>query len=214
MKKFVFLTAGTILLANPTFADDWSGLYVGVHGGSGSGVYTQGVSALDYVGVDVAVEGTIGGVTAGYNWNTGTFIYGFEADYSTGPNGVTPQGTGGRDVSCSRGDCNVSIDDFVTVRGRIGIETVGVLIYGTAGYATGNVTGGVYNSFEQGGGVASGWTAGVGAESDVFANTTAKLEYLHVDLGALPFGTGRNPDNTFDANGTFDVIRFGLNYQF
>jgi len=213
MKSFVLLTASAVLLAAPAFADDWSGFYAGIHGGSGSGTYTQGVSALDQTGVDVDVTGTIGGVTAGYNWNTGTLVYGVEVDYSTGPNGITPQGSEGPFWICGSGDCNVSIDDFITVRGRVGIEYGGVLMYGTAGYASGNITGGIYDSDQQGGGVASGWTAGAGIEFDVLANATGKIEILQVDLGAIPFGTNGDVE-TFDGVGSFSVVRFGLNYQF
>jgi outer membrane immunogenic protein len=64
-----------------------------------------------------------------------------------------------------------------------------------------------------------GWTAGAGIEYRLFTNLTAKLEYLHLDLGnqtvtlastttpGVFMGYGFNHEQV-------DIIRAGLNYQF
>ena len=214
MKLSMTIAFGCMLLVTPVNAEDWNGFYAGLNGSSATGSYLNGVSALDQEGVDIAVDGLIGGATIGYNWNAGTYVYGIEADYSTGPSGITPQGTNGPFWLCGSGDCNASIDDFGTVRARVGVVEEGSLIYATAGYAFGNVTGGIYDSPQQGGGQASGWAAGIGIETPIMENVTGKMEFLHVDLGAIPFGTGQASEDTFDGVGSFDVIRVGVNYQF
>jgi outer membrane immunogenic protein len=73
----------------------------------------------------------------------------------------------------------------------------------------------------------TGWALGGGVETKVFRGWTAKLEYLHVDLGgrtetiAVPlnaaFGaalnTGGSASVTTRTKVTDDVIRLGLNYK-
>ena len=58
-----------------------------------------------------------------------------------------------------------------------------------------------------------GWTVGAGIEAMIAPNWTAKVEYLHVDLGnigcsALACGIATN------VNFTTEVIRGGVNYKF
>jgi outer membrane immunogenic protein len=55
-----------------------------------------------------------------------------------------------------------------------------------------------------------GWAAGGGVEYAFNANWTAKLEYMHVDLG----WTSRNEAEDFKSNARFDAVRVGLNYKF
>ena len=62
----------------------------------------------------------------------------------------------------------------------------------------------------------AGWTIGGGIEAMLTPNSTAKLEYLYVDLGGGVFndvvpGFGIVPESIdFRAN----VVRAGLNYKF
>jgi outer membrane immunogenic protein len=73
----------------------------------------------------------------------------------------------------------------------------------------------------------TGWTVGGGVETKLFRGWTAKLEYLHVDLGgrtetfAVPinaafgaaFTTGGSAVVTTRTKVTDDVVRVGLNYK-
>lgn len=73
-----------------------------------------------------------------------------------------------------------------------------------------------------------GWTAGVGVETMLWGNWSAKFEYLHVDLGGVSdtvplapntvFGPaltgGFSGNTTTQAHITDDLIRVGLNYRF
>jgi outer membrane immunogenic protein len=58
-----------------------------------------------------------------------------------------------------------------------------------------------------------GWSAGAGVEAALAGNWTAKLEYLHVDLGSTTCGAGACSLPTrvgFHA----ETVRAGLNYRF
>lgn len=195
----------------PISVYDWSGFYVGAHAGYALGDYT--LFSGDEDGPPVDVDGLVGGATIGYNWQLENFVFGLEADISNGPDGITPQGTLTPGWSCRSGDCNAEIEYFGTVRGRIGVAVDRWLIYGTAGYAYGEVEGGIEDSEQQGGGSADGWAAGLGTEYGWTQNWTTKIEYLHVDLGDIPFGTG-DPSVPFEGDGDFDVVRLGINYKF
>jgi outer membrane immunogenic protein len=66
-----------------------------------------------------------------------------------------------------------------------------------------------------------GWAAGAGFEFSIWANWTAKLEYLHVDLGGQtvrlisppPSTPGVFIDYGFDRQ-RVDIVRAGINYRF
>jgi outer membrane immunogenic protein len=64
----------------------------------------------------------------------------------------------------------------------------------------------------------TGWTAGAGAEYAFNRNWSAKLEYLHVDLGNVSFGSAnpRNPAVVTALHSdevTEDIVRAGVNYK-
>ncbi len=140
-----------------------------------------------------------------------------------------------------------SLDYLGTVRGRIGyLFTPALLVYGTGGLAYGGVSlnvSGVQSvnplpggppPFQQavgfGGGTFSdarvGWTAGIGAEWKFRPKWSAKIEYLHYDLGVFQTTVGTTSEltiagttawiNATSARARFDgdVVRVGLNYLF
>jgi len=69
--------------------------------------------------------------------------------------------------------------------------------------------------------ISAGWTAGAGFEFKVAGNLTAKLEYLHVDLGGQTVTLISPPPSTpgvfigyrFDHE-RVDILRAGINYRF
>lgn len=135
---------------------DWTGVYIGAHGGKADGDYR--LIQSDGFGPTVDVDGFVGGGTIGYNWQQDGIVFGVEADISTGLDGTTPQGTSvpGGVVICGDGDCNTDVECFGTVRGRVGMANDRWLLYATGGFAWGEVEGGIFNSFQQGGGSAKG----------------------------------------------------------
>jgi outer membrane immunogenic protein len=59
----------------------------------------------------------------------------------------------------------------------------------------------------------AGWTIGAGVEAPLGGNWTAKIEYLHVDLGAVTVVPAIAPGSV-RSRVTDDVLRVGVNYQF
>jgi outer membrane immunogenic protein len=201
-----------------------------------------------FAGTDKAdLNGVIGGGQIGYNWQMQNWLVGLEADiqgsgergshYYNCPTGVcTPSTTLGGPLALVIIVPGVAvpfsvaqrIDWFGTVRGRVGfLATPNVLFYGTGGLAYGGV-----NTTESIGGpppagfantdTRVGWTVGAGVEGVISGNWTAKLEYLHVDLGTTSgsFLTpiAANPagfiSSNYSSHITDDIVRVGVNYRF
>jgi outer membrane immunogenic protein len=59
----------------------------------------------------------------------------------------------------------------------------------------------------------TGWTAGGGVEYGIDRNWSAKLEYLHVDLGTATFMGAASGTPTLNVPITDDIVRAGLNYR-
>jgi outer membrane immunogenic protein len=192
---------------------DWNGGYLGVTLGYGFGDYR--LQSPSGIGPNVDVDNVVFGATAGYNWQpSSSWLLGLEADINSGVDGKRRQGTQGPFWSCNTGDCNVDIDYFGTLRTRVGFTSDAFLLYGTGGLAFGGYDGGIKNSAQQGNHETNfGWTAGAGIEYGINPNLSVKLEYLHVDLGKLKFGTGIGTE-PFQGKGDFNVVRMGLNWHF
>ncbi len=214
-------------IAAPAPAPMWSGFYVGANVGYGWGnadnswnFFAQnaitlslscagpggGTNAFCASGSDSnSVNGVLGGVQAGYNYQMGGFVLGIETDiqgsgqsgdqtfttgFSTGT--VNPLGT----LSATY---TQELRWLGTTRGRIGITADRWLVYATGGAAYGEVSNnGTATATGIGAGCTAGvcplatwsgsatrvgWTAGVGIEGALGNNWSVKAEYLHVDLG-------------------------------
>ena len=165
---------------------------------SWAGPYLGGNIGWDWGSVDnnpTSPSGFVGGVQAGYNWQTGPWVLGVEGDI---------QVTGASDTFAP---WKFSNPWFGTVRGRAGYALNNILFYGTAGLAFGELKGETFGLTETH--TNAGWTAGVGAEFGLAQNWSAKLEYLYVDLN----------DSNFTITGAqngyrFGLVRAGVNYHF
>ena len=127
----------------------WTGFYIGGNFG-----YSLGRTNIGYVTpfANVAIthnpDSFIGGGQIGYNWQSGSFVFGFEADIayrhrnrgSTFFFGSTP--TAGAPFGSVAGDNTVFGTEqnwLGTVRGRLGFASGAWLVYGTGGFAYGDV---------------------------------------------------------------------------
>jgi outer membrane immunogenic protein len=215
------------VMIDPVYS--WTGFYVGGNAG-----YSWGRSRTDVSYFNTAtgapivppvgsilsnsfgMNGGIAGGQAGYNWQTGSWVLGLEADIQwSGERGSSafncagtvaggvclpgltflPAGATGTNLAVSE-----SLEWFGTVRGRAGfLATPSVLLYGTGGLAYGSVKStGVLTGFNPNGGALAfvgsntdtrvGWTVGAGVEGMITANWSAKLEYLYMDLGRFNAG--------------------------
>ncbi len=203
-------------------AFNWTGFYVGVHGGIGGGdfdtsfVNVPGDYATDWS--DNAFGG-FGGAQIGYNWQFApNWVVGAEADLAA--SGIQAS------FEERQGDFNygleAKIDWFGTLRGRIGYAWDNLLVYGTGGAAYGDVKASAHKSDEPDNGFSIsdtrwGWTAGAGVEYGVTQNITLKAEYLYVDLGSLDY-SGYNVlpemDGHTSVDAAFHTLKAGLNYKF
>ncbi|MCJ8142354.1 outer membrane beta-barrel protein [Ancylobacter sp. A5.8] len=170
--------------AAPAPVFTWTGFYLGGNLGYGWGT-------ADFSG---DTDGFIGGLQAGYNYQTsGPLVIGVETDI---------QGT-------NIGSSTYEFDYLGTLRLRAGFTVDQFLLYGTGGFAYGRA------GYELAGltskQTSTGWTIGGGAEYAIDANWSAKAEYLYVDLGDETYTTIAGPRNV---GSTTNLLRLGANYRF
>jgi outer membrane immunogenic protein len=155
-------------------AGNWSGAYLG-----GAATYDFGKFTGSDDGRDA--NGLGGSIYGGYNMQSGSIVYGAEADLSyAGEDGSA--GTEG--VTSLKGTQGVN----GSVRGRVGYDLNPFMVYGTAGVA-------VANHELKGGGdsderLAAGYTVGAGVETFVTDNVTARVEYRYSDYQKRDFDIG------------------------
>jgi outer membrane immunogenic protein len=142
----------------PPFVPTWAGFYVGGHVGYGEADFDTRVD-LDYFddiddleddsysfGNSLSMDGLIGGVQGGYNWQINSLVLGIEADISFTDWGqssssfdsddVLDLGFTGRDGDeYAFGNTSADVDFLASVRGRLGFAANNFLLYGTGGIA-------------------------------------------------------------------------------
>jgi outer membrane immunogenic protein len=101
-----------------------------------------------------------------------------------------------------------------TARARIGFAVDRLLIFGTAGGASGDIKAGLNPPGTYDASNNFGWTAGGGVEGAITENWTAKIEYLHVDLGNATCPTNCGLAVPMTVPLTENLIRAGINYKF
>jgi len=190
---------------------DWTGFYTGINGG-----YAWGRSSWSdpAVGADSGSFNTSGGLVGGqlgYNWQTGSVVLGIETDVDWMSAKGSTAGPGGVCATDGGGQCQTQQSWVGTTRGRIGYAFNRLLPYVTAGVAYGNIqaaqpTGTTTNTN-------AGWTAGGGVEYGFDRNWSARLEYLHVDLGTATFMGDASGTSTLAVPVTDEIVRAGVNYH-
>ena len=220
---------------------NWTGFYVGAHGGVG---YDR--DRIGFVGspegTSTRFAGVLGGGQAGYNWQfANKWVVGVEGDASWADlhGGRTCGVADGLDAGGNPGGfdpffmtCNTHINWLATATARLGYawdrtlyyvkggaafadETVSVnCIVGPAnvGRQCNNQAGALFNTMSTSA-TRSGWTIGVGSEFALTANWSAKAEYDYIDFGTR---TGLASDGTtsLTSGTTVQVTKIGLNYRF
>ena len=189
----------------PAFS--WTGFYLGINGGYGFGKSDWSGTATSG---SLSPHGALTGATFGYNWQTGSWVLGAEADSDAGwINTSTTSGTG----LCAGGTgCDTHNTWLGTARARVGYAWDRWMPYVTAGGAFGTIK----MSPNSGGSEIDtrlGWTAGAGVEYGYSRAWSLKLEYLYTDLGTATCSAstcGVDTDVSYEAN----LVRAGLNYRF
>jgi outer membrane immunogenic protein len=213
-------------------------------------IFDSGLVAAPFSDRDRA-NGWVGGGQIGYNVQSSNWLFGLEADIQkTGeksssdlafgiPAVFIPGAQGTIAAQTLALGIRQKLDWFATFRARAGLlASERLLIYGTGGLAVGHLE----SNYTFGSAILgttavatdrtrAGWVVGAGAEAALWDRWTAKVEFLHMDLGrfdggsvaatvnqlATP-GVGFNTVTTFTgtarARFTDNILRVGLNYRF
>ena len=223
MKRFA-LAAAAALLAAPAFAADlpsryapapyydpvpvfaWTGFYAGANGQLGVGSYTQGGSRV--FGNPL---GGLGGVTVGYNYQSGRLLVGAEGDIAFGS--LSDSGTFGPGATGTG-----TINTLGTARMRVGYVMDRAVIYLTGGYA-GTGLNGHASDFSRSPNLIitdshylNGYAVGGGVEYAITTKISIKGEYVFAGFNSTPFFSGTR--DAISAGANINLIRAGLNYHF
>jgi outer membrane immunogenic protein len=238
-------------------AYSWTGFYFGGNVGGASGSFdpttTLGFSPIGWFNVtstpavtaagqqSIKPTGFIGGGQIGYNWQSGMFVLGLEADFQSfhlsgnaASAGVYP--------CCAPTVFNVTSSAntnwLFTARPRLGIASNNWLFYATGGLAVTDLHGNfgftdncAANPGSCGGGNANeavsitstkaGYAVGGGIEAGLWGNWSVKAEYLYVNFGTItgtgflnpPVGGSNNNPFTHSIDLKANIGRVGLNYR-
>jgi outer membrane immunogenic protein len=240
------------LVPLPPPAYSWTGWYVGLNAGGAWGSWDTSADPNAIFNFPLTSAfitanqpnlnpgGFTGGGQIGYNWQTGNWVLGGEADLNYfglrdslafGPNHVP--GTTGNQLAVSR---NVSTDWLETIRARLGFASNNWLFYVTGGLAVSElkfsdtvnviIFPGIPGSFNASASSTQwGWTIGGGVEWGFSGRWTAKLEYLYLDLGdfdttaplvgpLVAAAALSGAATSFHTSLTSNIVRAGVNYRF
>lgn len=199
-------------VSGPGATFNWGGFYVGANAGYMWGrqhwtyVPSPGVGPFDS-------DGAVGGGTAGFNIDSGDWIFGVEGDYDwSGADGSDP---------CPNPtySCESELSSFGTLRARAGYDvgpalgSAATLLYVTGGMAFGQLE--IRTVGPSGAGEKKtpfGWTVGAGSELAFGENWSAKIEYLYYDLGEDTYTVDFGDQVNAELKGS--VVRIGVNYLF
>jgi outer membrane immunogenic protein len=192
-----FAASGSAAQAQDDRAALWQGAYIGAHLGGEGGKFKNNFGSE-------TVSGVIGGLHGGFNWQSGTMVYGIEGDADLAGAKKNYNFGGGVTGQLSNGFLG-------SLRGRVGFTSGSALFYGTGGVAFAS------SKFEASGGgtkasikdTQTGYVIGLGMDYAISSNMSARIEGLHygfkdVFKDDIPGGL------KLDAN----VIRAGISYKF
>jgi outer membrane immunogenic protein len=237
--------------APPVEVWSWTGFYIGLNGGYSWGRSDTRLDLLNgatgavlaSINNNFNLNGGIFGAQAGYNWQSGSMVFGIETDIQWSgekgstllscnlalclPTAIAPGGALAATAALSQ-----KIDWFGTLRGRLGVLAAPtVLLYVTGGLAYGdvksdllvagfNANGAPLSAAFTNSTLHAGWTVGAGIEGRLGGNWTGKLEYLYMDLGTFS-GTSTilavGPPTlqaAYSSRVRDNVFRAGINYKF
>src|SRR5918992_3285046 len=166
----------------PVAAYNWSGFYIGAHGGGAWGDH-----CFDSLGLDRGCHdntGWVAGGQVGFNWQSGQWVFGLEFSGAAAD-------LDGNHTDVLGGTFNSRVDSLFMLTGRLGIAWSNVLAYVTGGGAwvhnRHNITvlGGTGSVRED----RWGWTIGGGLEFGFAQNWSLALQYnfIHLDEESTNF---------------------------
>lgn len=167
-------------------ADDWRGLYGGLHVGGGVGDANS-----------ANTSGVLAGAQAGYNFQVDQIVFGGEAD-----------------ITASSVDHKSFLTKYrqkwtASLRGRAGVAVDRVLFYGTLGVG---FSGNEYkDAVAKSDSTQAGLVVGAGAEVKMTQNVSLRGEYLHYNFSSATHPSVIGP---VSISPTTNVLRGGVNLRF
>jgi len=205
----------------PAVAHSWAGFYLGGHFGYGW-AFPQITEDFTFttVGNPPRPRGILGGVQGGYNWQSGSWVYGVDVDFTwSGVKGsstcVVPFGT----LTCTG-----LPDEYSTINARFGYAIDRSLFYVKGGPAWMDegfrhlsiTTPTCVGTPCTGNNATWGWTVGAGVEYALNRNWSLRGEYDFLDFDhseRVTVSNGASAD-IFSLTRTFHLLKFGVNYNF
>jgi outer membrane immunogenic protein len=209
-------------------APTWTGFYIGANVGGGWSQLDSSVSGT-FLGITGTVNntneasGVVGGGQVGYNWQTGAFVLGVEADF------------GGFGFSRTKDVVTINSGAFAgsygtkiesgfaaDVTGRLGYAAGPALFYVKGGWAffdgslgldfPSTLASFVKDTSKTG---LDGWTIGGGIEYKISPAWSVKGEYQYYDFGSFDFHPILDaPKIALSNNLTANTVKVGVNYYF
>jgi len=197
---------------------NWAGLYAGGFSGVAWGK-EEWSSAASPLTVAPEFAGYLIGGQAGYNIQSGRWVYGIEADLGAS------NAKGGR--ACPFNfffTCEAELGWLGSLTGRVGYTWERALFYAKGGLAIGEVTAAGFPNpgpaavlpivVTSGTDTQTGWTIGGGMEFALTDKWSAKAEYMYYDLGSATHVLDNTPAGTVDVDTHGSTVRIGVNYHF
>lgn len=215
---------GTAQATPPVY--DWTGFYIGVHAGYGWGsqnwnqTFNNQDNPNDTTSSALPLNGFLGGLQTGYNFQTGPWMFGVEGDWSwTSANGCAGNTIFTDYTSCSKANW------YATATGRIGYAFDRSLIFVRGGGAFtqqkhfSNFLGVIDTQETRN--VTTGFIVGGGIEHAFAPNWSMKIEYNYMDFGKkdtpltyLDSGSSPGLQENWDVSYRVHVVKVGINYRF
>ena len=253
MRKFHFLAAAALIAAaSPALADDeqdWTGFYAGVHGGLdqtrsatnvalGGAWSTESSTLRDFFANSMAErqrdDGYNLGAQIGYNFQSGSFVVGVEAETSyLGGSETVSSGAlrvpGSTTLSYTFTN-TVDPKHMSSIKAKAGVATGSTLFYAEGGWAWTKASFGTTvassGNYLKAGALdetMDGYIVGGGVEQRLGENLSARLSYNFADQGTATYVTSYRPGSAFTTPAYTEtvrqdlrlhLVRLGVNYRF
>ncbi len=200
-------------------APTWTGFYIGANVGGGWSQLDSSLNLFNVVTINNTNEanGVVGGGQIGYNWQTGGFVIGVEADFD------------GFGLSHTRDLVTIPALSFglgtkvesgfgIDATGRLGYAAGPALFYAKGGYAYFDGKVGIdapspLNVRKSG---IDGWTIGGGIEYKLSPSWSVKGEYQYYDFGSTTLdplaAVGIIGGPTIHSDLNVNTVKVGVNY--
>ena len=200
------------VMANPAY--DWSGFYLGGHFGyiwGKSRVYDNDVLTES----GAPTNGVVGGLLAGYNWQSGLLVLGIEGDF--GWSNAQGHGTAPLPPPAPRGPNTYDLRWDSHLVGKAGLASDRWLIFATGGVAIAGF------SFQEGvvppappanriSATYVGFSVGAGVEYAFTQNLLGRLQYVYDDFGSKNYVA--LDGGTYRVRLTGQTLRGALSWKF